>query len=669
VAARLVPDDALNFSPRVLRSLLDLGVYEVVAFEDWLTRQAVRGSVEGAAGASLALSGSDTRAYEKALIGFVGGWEALMQTLISSFGIERRPNAHAPDQQWIALATAFPVFQAHLHNTGYFFAAAVWNDDALGADRFRDLLLRWVQPFYANLQGSYLFASTVLFTPDMLSQSWPDVQAGVARRMQFHQEDVPPGPVSGMLLWELHCDAVCVCGLVALHWYATGRQPSETAAQAAVLTLQRRVRATDGSNLTQTAPKTTFRLLFDLAVRYALGPRFAEGRYSGTIDGLVQYLTNLASPRMVSGRVYGGFGIEGFDTLRPMLLAAMAANLPEQGDDGVATLVEGLKIDSLFQSDQTVRNFIWNMQQMIQFLADAQAMEVFEKAAHAFDGELDLGSAIGRLQDILSVTVTAFEALRKERLRIAPLDESRMALVRQRITENVLAHGPAIACFQGYPILRSDGGAIPAVEKEFGTIDKGSFVTPEMSNLNFDDLPPLFVDISRECLTELVWHGLYQRPKRIVPIGGSNKTEIFWRRVVQEAPTVGPAPVVIIPYPRFGEEIVAATLRTPGAGLAGFAISHVRNMTSGGDSGYLGTIEGIHIYSSRMMVEKALLCSSQIIRAIQYGVVHGQNDVVDFTFVDGEDLERSRVRMKFAQNIEWMNKAFVEFRITGEESE
>ena len=456
--------------------------------------------------------------------------------------------------------------------------------------------------------------------------------------MQFHQENVPPGPVSGMLLWESHCDVVCVSGLVALHWFATGRQPSETAAQAGVLTLQREVRASDGSNLTETAPKTTFRLLFDLAVRYALNPRFAEARYSGTIDGLVQYLTNLASPRMVSGRVYGGFGIDGFDTLRPVLLAAMAANLPQQGDDGIATLVEGMKIDPLFQSDKTVRTFIWTMQQMVQFLTDAQAVEVFEKAAHAFDGELDLGPAVTRLRDILGVVITAFETLRKERLRTAPLDESRMALVRQRITENVLAHGPTIACFQGYPIRRSDCVDIPTAEKEFGTIDKGSFVTPEMSNLTFDELPPLFVDVSRECLAELVWHGLYQRPKRIVSIDVSIGTETFWRRVIEEASTVGPAPIVIIPYPRFGEAITAATLRVPGAGLAGFNISHVANMPSGRGTGYLGTIEGTHVYSSQMMASRALLCSSQIIRAIQYGVVHGQSDIVDFAFVDGEDL-------------------------------
>jgi hypothetical protein len=33
-------------------------------------------------------------------------------------------------------------------------------------------------------------------------------------------------------------------------------------------------------------------------------------------------------------------------------------------------------------------HFIWTMRQMVQLLADAQAMEVFDKAAHVFDGEL-----------------------------------------------------------------------------------------------------------------------------------------------------------------------------------------------------------------------------------------------------------------------------------------
>ena len=79
------------------------------------------------------------------------------------------------------------------------------------------------------------------------------------------------------------------------------------------------------------------------------------------------------------------------------MLAAMAATLPAQGDDGVATLVEELKTDPLFEDDKTVAGFIWTMQQMAQFLADAKGTEVFERAARALDVNVDLATATERL--------------------------------------------------------------------------------------------------------------------------------------------------------------------------------------------------------------------------------------------------------------------------------
>jgi hypothetical protein len=90
----------------------------------------------------------------------------------------------------------------------------------------------------------------------------------------------------------------------------------------------------------------------------------------------------------------------------------------------------------------------------------------------------------------------------------------------------------------------------------------------------------------------------------------------------------------------------------------------ITSPATGGGAGYLGTIEGVHVYSARI-THKAVLFSSRLIRAIEYGVVHGTNDVVDFSFVDGEDLTKSRVRMKFAQHIEWADDGVVEFQMTG----
>ncbi|MHA0111517.1 hypothetical protein ACXYUI_31125, partial [Klebsiella pneumoniae] len=81
------------------------------------------------------------------------------------------------------------------------------------------------------------------FTPDLLVHDWATVQTALAHHVRLSPEQLAPGPVSGLLLWEVHADVVCLSGLVALHWYATRLQPSETAREAGVLTLRRELRA------------------------------------------------------------------------------------------------------------------------------------------------------------------------------------------------------------------------------------------------------------------------------------------------------------------------------------------------------------------------------------------------------------------------------------------
>jgi hypothetical protein len=660
LASRLAPEEGLNFSQRVLQTLLDLGLHEVVSLEDWVTRRAVIGAAVESGTASV-LTGSDKRAYTNALIGFVGGWESLAQTLISSLSLERRPNATAPAAQWNAFAKGFPILQTHLQYAAYFLGAAVWNDDALGADRFRDLLLRWPQPFYANLQETYLFQNTLLFTPDLIRLDWATVQTEIASRMRSRQEAALPGPISGILFWELHCDVVCVSGLVALHWYATNQQPSSTAADTAILTLMRQKREGDGSDLTATTQKSVFRLLIDFVIRYGLNPRFAEGRYSATIEGLVRFLTNLASPRMVSGRIYGGYGIDGVETLRPVLLAAMAANLPIRGDDGLAPLVESLKADPLFASDESVRSFVWTIQQMVHNLDQTQGIGTYAKAALAFDHELDLAAATARLRTELASIVTAFVTLRTERLRAAPLDENRMGLVRRRMSEAIMIHGPSLTCFRKYPIQQDFSGTIPVIEFEFGVMDRGAFTLPVMSALSFDDIPAIFVDVLRQYLSKLVWRELHRRPKRVVPVDIAESTTPLWQSVTAAASTVGPQPMVLVPFTRIGEEISSALYLTGGHTPAGLAVTRDASIPTGGGTNYLGTVGNIPVYGTAALTNQAILCSGGLLRAISYAVVHGLDDIADFDFVEGEEPEKSRVRVKVAQHIEWGDDAFVEF--------
>jgi hypothetical protein len=676
LAARLVPPNAATYPASILEHLLNLGLYEVIALEDWITRRAVIGEVSEEPGSSAALTGSDKRAYNNVLIGFVGGWESLLQTLIYSFKIERsltigreQPSEQAQVETWYAFVRAFPVVQAHLRHAAYFFAAAVWNNDAQGADWFRDLLLRWLQPFYFNLQSSYNFRNTFLFTPELVKLSWPEARAYAGSHVLLHPEQrVQPGPLSGAILWELHSDVICVSALVALYWYVTSQQPSASALQAAKSTLERRV-GTDGTTLTQMSPKTTFRLLFDFAIRYALHPRFDDNRYSGTIEEIIRSLTNLASPRMVSGRIYGGFVIGGVESLRPVLFGALVAHFPQTGDDGVTAALEGMLADAHFEKDDAVRTFLESVEHWRRYLDDIQQNEVFQQTIATLNPLINVEDVMARLRETFTRFITQFQALRQKRLREAPLDESRLEAVRQRVTSAVLAGEGVIGCFHDVHIRRILNAEIAKKDFEFGDFDKGSFVIPEMSPLTFDELPPFIAEGVAVYLNNDTWQQFYQRPKRVVLLNVSGGRQVFWRSVLEESVNVGPSPLVIVPYENYGEDVNAVLWELGAEILEPYNVTRVDAMPSGGNANYLGTIEGVHVYSSGMMIDRAVLCSGHLIHAIEYGVVHGDHDICDFSIIDGEDLTKVRIRLTFAQRILWADWKFVEFRISGDTPE
>ena len=138
VVVRLWPSDPEAYPPSVLHNILDLGRHQVVSFEAWVTKRAVL-AAPGAGAPDLA--GSDVRAYEDALIHFVTSWEKLEQLIVISYGLRRSVRA-GEEADWKSSAASWPALQAHMRNTAYFLAAAVWNEDLAGSDHFRDLMVR-----------------------------------------------------------------------------------------------------------------------------------------------------------------------------------------------------------------------------------------------------------------------------------------------------------------------------------------------------------------------------------------------------------------------------------------------------------------------------------------------------------------------------------------------
>jgi hypothetical protein len=171
VPIRLLPDNAIEHSTAVVGSLLDLGLLQIVFLEAWVTRHtSVDVAPAAAAHPRLALAGSDRRAYEQVVMNTIGAWESTVRLADSLYGWREAGEESTP--LWSALGTSWPFLERHLRNTAYFLASAVWNEDPIGADRYRDALLRWVETVRVDLEPDYLLRHQVLLTPELFVIEW-----------------------------------------------------------------------------------------------------------------------------------------------------------------------------------------------------------------------------------------------------------------------------------------------------------------------------------------------------------------------------------------------------------------------------------------------------------------------------------------------------------------
>jgi len=653
LASRLTPQDGISFSPRVIETLLDLGPQEAQAFEDWVSKRNASDLDQGG------LTGSDKRAYDDALIGFIGGWESLLQFLTYSFATHG-DKAKNDAILWSNFSRALPILRTHLKWTSYFLAIAVWNNDALGADRYRDQLLRWLSAFYLEIDRAHGFRNTFLFLPDLADREWNDIRIEATSRMAYGQEALLPGAVIGVVLRELHFDAICITGLIALHWHATGIQSSGLAAETAVLTLNQQRRIEDGTLLGADRPKGAFRLLLDFVVRYALNPRFKKGSYTATVDSLIARLLDLASPNMIGGRLYSSFGSEGLEKIYYTLLAALAATVATTKDHEIAELLETLKVEERLQSDKAATHFVWTMNRLVQCIDQVQSgtRETYDRALLAFDKEIDIEVVTKRLREILLSAASTVEQLRKQRIADAPLDEERLKRLRHYVSQSVLNAGSCPSCFIGYRIEADRTDAIPPSPGRFGRFSRGLFTSPPMASTSFDEIPGMFREMVHDVLTGVFWRSLYHRPKRLTTADISKATDGFWQTIFAASGDVGPEPILLVPYEPIGSELTMAGFLD--GNVAGTPLVKEEGIGGARGTNYLGTLNGIRVYNAPALDKQAILCSSRLVESLTYGVVNSPDDLVDFSFIVDEDVERCLIEFHFAQRINWADHPFLE---------
>jgi hypothetical protein len=354
----------------------------------------------------------------------------------------------------------------------------------------------------------------------------------------------------------------------------------------------------------------------------------------------------------------------GFQTLTPELLAILAGNLPPDGDGGIFDLIQRL-LDGHpeFQTDKTLRDFEYQFGRYAAAL-DGDPDQRFAATVERFITDADRATLRSRLKGIFDGVVGRITQCRLRQIRDAPLDEARLKVVRDAVESALLAETRPGGAFLPIVVSRTDC-AIEARETTFREMDRGSFTRPEMSGIEFGELPTIFIEFALNFFRAVMRHELSRRPKTIETFDPQLGVATLLKRVQKIAgeQELGEELILLVPDNPFGEPIYMTVSGVPREGLESCGLTREAGAESGVGCMYAGTMGKTHIYSWTFK-DAAVLCSRTLLRAARFGRVHDLDAIFDFQLYDDGDPMKSRVHMWLATEFEWEDRRMVEFRFT-----
>lgn len=679
VPIALWPKASGAYPASVLQTILELGRYEVVTLEEWLDRRTR--NLEAGSGSAASLTSSDRAAYEGVVVSFVSAWETLEQIIISSFDLHSSIRG-GDASYWQAARASWPSLERHLRNAAFFLASAVWNDDGSGSERYRDLVLRWLQPFYRELQNAFPFRDSVVLTPAVMRETLPEARTTATRVLLYTELNLPISSIYGAVLREAHNDVVCITGALMLYWYTTKRQPSPVAQEAALRMFNRESLPGGGADLIERGgqgPKSIFRLVFDVLFRQALASRFEDSSYSAYLEGLIRALNDLSAPRMVPGRIYTGVGLDGFETLTPEFLAVMAAQLPpaETGDDsirrrrrgnpeqdfGIAEFMQRvLATEPALQDDGRLTGFSYVFQGYARQLS-GDGDERFQAAAELWGAVPDLDDQRARLRGIFEGIVQAIRDKRMRRMREAPLDETKIRQVQDQVTSALVRNTQPAGVFAPIAVERTDRTDIEQIENSFGVLERGLFTRPQMSLVTFEEIPGFIVSAAITSVQNQIWMQLGQRTRIEANVSNRENVRAFYEQALHAAgnPELGEDLVLMVPNEPFASPLYMTAAGFPAPELDGFDISRDETVERVAGNLYAGSLQGIHVFGWPFD-DVAVLCSRTLLQSISYGLVRGTDGIFDFELYDNGDPNQGSVRYWVAPELTWEDRPVVWFK-------
>jgi hypothetical protein len=658
-AMRLLPRDAAELSPPVVISLLDLAAHEVIVLEDWFSRRtSLDVSTDQTAQPRLQLSGSETRAYEGVVRSFIGAWESVLRFADDLYGFRQR-EARPPDDLWKAFRRSMPFLDKHLRNTAHLLASAVWNEDEIGAERYRDCLLRWLDTLRLEMQPDILLTHHALLMPDLLLLDWASVETRLQAYRKYPWPDLaPPQAIFAVLLRGLFDDVLLVAAALTLAWHVNGQQSSGIGARATALLLRRQVIDGEGSRFARgdTRPPAAFRSLFSLIIRGALDEGGRKGGYGAGLDDLVRGLNGMSERDVVPGRIYTSWGSRGLDQVRSQVLAMLAANLPEAGDDNIGGWARKFAANEILfaDGDASLRRIDSILKAYERALGDQLDQSLFERGVRALAPDADVAAARMRLQAIFADVIATIHEERTRRLQALSIDQEKWNALSEAVSN---ALSPELYCFRDFRVEKIKEQEPSTTEWRINGIDKAGFVTPSMAWESAGDLNRLIAEAFRDHLTECVWWSFWQLQRESFRIDGSD--EDFWDGAVQNAERVGPAATLLTRYDPFGAILSRWTNSPPERRPAGRRVEYVQGHASGGGTGYVGTLDRVEVFTADVKSGHSYLFSTQMLDAVSYRLVT-PDAFVSVKFEEGDNPWNGTIVVRFAQQVAWRDTAVID---------
>lgn len=643
---RLLPGDARNAAPEVITGLLDLPNIFVHRLERWLTQRRVYEPTEVGPAAAARLAGTDKQAYEEVLVGFVGEWESLLQTVSHLYAWSEEVD---PEEQWRRYIASWPFLQQHLRNSAYLLAVAVWNEDETGAKYYRETLLRWLDGLRHEFD-EYDHHARRLLTAELLEADWIGAQNVLARSSEYPEWDRPtPTSVFAAILQNQQSDVIAVTSGVILAWFIENRQATDIAPRTVSLLLKDTVDEDGGHRIGREIGFREFILC--IARIWVSAERFERKGYGHWLDGLVSLLDSMTERRVVPGRVYSPSTRNERDDLRLPWLACLLASLPPEGDDGAVESIGRLtdREEAFSRGDQSLRGLLHELRQSKAAL-DASDREYLKRGVIALDKTHNVDERVGRLAAIFGRAIDAIEGRRVERLRNRPLSFERLDRIRRQVEEAILTGNGGIEVFRNFKIERN-GADLAKHELHATQIEKGYLTEPLMAQEPMN----LWEVVVRSVQNHAAWHvwqDFVRLPRRTVVTRdeASYRTALFdeGKRLI----AAGQQPVLLVHRghePSWIREWFGWGEKRPD----GINVVRKKGM---GTNLYVGTLNDIDVYRLDLDPGKSLLFRADLLQKVKYGS-EKQGYIVDVKF---DDDKSKGLLFRFAQGTEWLDDEVVE---------